>query len=170
MRDRRAKFFTNGFIFDEKIAQILGTNPNSSISLSIDSGTSKTWHKVKGVDNFDTVTENLLKYYAASAQPGQIILKYIVLPKVNDNMEDYLSVIKIMEVLQVKNLEISRDMFTKFMFDARQRDDLIRATASLIAVIIKNKMTYSMPPELFLRKEQERIVALTDELLRSVDV
>ena len=109
-----ARFLTNGFIFNEKIAANLGKNPRSEINLSIDSGTAKTWYKVKGVNNFNTVIDNLNKYSANSARPGQITLKYIVLPGINDNLADYQGVIEIMKVLKAEQLQISRDSRFKY--------------------------------------------------------
>ena len=76
VKGKTANFYTNAFVFDEDIAQNMHNNPNSFINLSIDAGTPQTWKKVKGFDNFDKVTDNLVKYYVNCARPGQITLKY----------------------------------------------------------------------------------------------
>lgn len=109
VKGRIACFYTNCMKFDEDIAKNLHDNPRSTINLSIDSGTPETWRKIKGLDNFDKVIENLSKYYVASTRPGQITLKYIVMPGINDNYEDFTSVIEIMKVLKVNRLIIARD-------------------------------------------------------------
>ncbi len=114
IKNQRVVFYTNCFIFDEGIAQNLSANPNSAINLSIDAGTPQTWLKVKGVNNFEDIAINLVKYFNASARPGQITLKYIVLPGINDNIQDYLSVIELMKILKVKHLTIARDTSIKY--------------------------------------------------------
>jgi wyosine [tRNA(Phe)-imidazoG37] synthetase (radical SAM superfamily) len=168
VKDYRAMFYTNCFIFDEGVANNLSKNQNSAINLSIDSGTPGTWLKVKGTDNFDTVTDNLVKYYTASAKPGQITLKYIVLPGVNDNLEDYRSVIEIMKVLQIKHLELARDTRIKYSDDAEYSENLIGAAGYLVALLHRNGMSFG----LFTYKpnERERVVAFANELLKSGEV
>jgi wyosine [tRNA(Phe)-imidazoG37] synthetase (radical SAM superfamily) len=168
VRDQNVMFFTNCFRFDERIAENLAKNPRSRIYLSIDAGTPKTWRKVKGVDNFDAVTDNLVKYYASSAAPGQIKLKYIVLPGVNANLGDYLSVIEIMKALRVKHLDIAREFNAKYAPGAEQRDDLIGAAAYLAAMLVKNEMTFDMST--YTPDENEKIAALGCELLQSGEV
>jgi wyosine [tRNA(Phe)-imidazoG37] synthetase (radical SAM superfamily) len=168
VKNQAAVFFTNCFVFDEKIAKILAANPLSTINLSIDSGTSQTWFKIKGVDNFESITENLAKYHVASMRPGQITLKYIILPGLNDNYEDYLSVIEIMKVLHVSHLNMARDIRIKYVPDAKRNDDLVVASAYLIAMLHKNKMTFSMGT--FSPAEREQVVAFAKELLQADEV
>jgi MoaA/NifB/PqqE/SkfB family radical SAM enzyme len=164
VKNQNAVFFTNCFIFDEKIAANLAANPNSAINLSIDSGTPETWCKVKGVDNFEEVTTNLVRYFNKSSRPGQITLKYIVLPGINDTFEDYSSVIEIMKVLKVNHLTIARDLRTKYTFDEEQSNNLIDAAGYLAAMLHKNGMTMNMFT--YSPKDRERVVAFANELLR----
>lgn len=106
--DKRVNILTNAFVFDKNIAQILATNSQASINLSIDSGTANTWRKVKGVDNFSVVLNNLKKYREVS-NPNQIQLKYILLPGMNTSLKDYLGIIRIMRDLGITNLIVSHD-------------------------------------------------------------
>ena len=169
VENKAATFYTNCFIFDEKIARNLASNPHSSINLSIDAGTPKTWHKIKGVDNFGAVMENLTKYFSNSSGQGQITLKYIVLPGINDNLEDYISVIEIMKILKVKHLTISRDVKEKYSLnDKEQKDNLIGAAGYLAAMLHKNGLTldlFTYTPE-----ERESVVAVANELLHTGQV
>lgn len=109
MENKKAKFLTNCFIFDEMLAKILSNNSNASINLSIDSGTAETWRKVKGVDNFNDVLKNIMDYSKKCIHPEQITLKYILLPGINDNIEDYKAVICLMKKLKIKKIILSRD-------------------------------------------------------------
>lgn len=164
VRGKHAIFFTNCMKFDEDVAQILHDNPNSSINLSIDAGTPETWKKVKGVDNFEKVTENLARYYARSARPGQITLKYIVLPDINDIYEDYQSLIEIMKALEIKHLTLSRDDRKKYSMTREERTKLTGAAAYLAAMCHKNGISNRMFT--YSREEQEEVIRLAGEILR----
>jgi uncharacterized Fe-S cluster-containing radical SAM superfamily enzyme len=151
--------------FDEKIAENLKANPNSSINLSIDAGTPKTWHRIKGVDNFETVTMNLVKYFNSSSRPGQITLKYIILPGVNDSLEDFASVIEIMKILKTGQLSIARDTRKKYTLGEEQTEILIRAAGYLAAMLHKNGLTINAFT--YAPAERERIGEFATELLQS---
>lgn len=169
VQDHNAAFYTNCFLFDERIAQNLNTNPNSYINLSIDAGTPQTWFKVKGFDNFEAVTSNLVKYYGESARPGQITLKYIVLPGINDTLEDYLSLVEIMKVLKVPHLTLSRDTHKKYgHVDEAEHNALIGATGYLLAVCHKNGISNDFGT--FTSVERQQIISFAEELLRTGEV
>jgi wyosine [tRNA(Phe)-imidazoG37] synthetase (radical SAM superfamily) len=165
VRDKAARFYTNCFKFDEAIAENLKSNPHSAINLSIDAGTPATWRAIKGVDNFEQVTENLVKYYASSSRPGQITLKYIIMPDINDTYEDFLSVIEIMKILGRVNLEISRDVRQKYSSADEYAQNLIGAAGYLIAMLHKNGRTFTMYT--FSPEEREQVVAFANELLEN---
>lgn len=164
VRGKRTTFYTNCMKFDEDIAQTLHDNSKSAINLSIDAGTSETWKQVKGIDNFDRVTENLTRYYKQSARPGQIALKYIILPGINDSHEDYQSLIKIMEALEVKRLSLSRDVLKKYTMSREEQIELTGAASRLLAMCRKNGITYDMYP--YTKAEQDEALRLAEELLR----
>ena len=161
---RPAHFFTNGFRYDEGIAQHLHENPNSCLFLSIDAGIPETWHKVKGVNNFETVLSNLTKYYHRSA-PGQIRLKYIVLPGINDTWEDYVSVVDIAKALKVQAIEISRDHVIKSSMSPKERITLVSAAAYLLALCQKNDIPVALFDLNYTLEEQEQMQQLAQEIL-----
>ncbi len=138
VKGKPCRFCTNCMKYDSDIAQNLHDNPQSSINLSIDSGTPETWAKVKGVDNFETTIENLTKYYMASISSGQITIKYIVFPDINDNYADFVSLMEILKVLEVKELSISRDGRVKYNADKEYRIKLLGGVAYLSALCLKN--------------------------------
>ena len=161
---RPALFFTNGFRYDEGIAQHLHENPKSCLFLSIDAGIPETWHKVKGVNNFETVLSNLTKYYHQSA-PGQIRLKYIVLPGINDTWEDYVSVVDIAKALKVQAIEISRDHVIKSSMSPKERITLVSAAAYLLALCQKNDIPVALFDLNYTLEEQEQMQQLAQEIL-----
>lgn len=164
VQGQAAVFLTNCFRFDEQIAQNLHDNPQSSINLSIDAGTPQTWHKVKGVDNFEEVMGNLVKYYQKSARDGQITLKYIILPGINDTWEDYSSLMEIIRILKVSCLELSRDTANLYTMCPEERITLSSALAYLIALCKKNGVQYGH--FYFTPEEQSYAEKLADEILQ----
>lgn len=164
VRGKRATFYTNCMKFDEAVAQNLHDNPNSAINLSIDCGTAETWKKIKGIDNFDNVLENLVKYHTASARPGQITLKYIIMPDINDIFEDYFSLMEIMKVLEVKHLTLSRDTRTKYDMSGEDFMKLAGAAAYLLAMCHKNGITNDMFT--YSQEEQAETIRLANEILQ----
>ena len=163
IRGQRVTFYTNCFIYDEQIAENLRVNSGSAINLSIDAGTPETWMKVKGVDNFEDVMMNLTQYYVAGNKPGQITLKYIVFPGINDSEEDYISVIEIMKVLKVKHLTISRDTRDKYVSSPEKVEELMYAAARLVYKCYINDI--SMDMFTYTKEEQARIVEVVNDFL-----
>ena len=110
---RTGYFFTNAFVFDSHIANNLVTNCHSRLNVSIDSGTAHSWHRVKGVDNFDTVLANLHRYRQHAIAHGQLVLKYILLLGQNTTPQDYAGVAELMLALGVQTLIIARNQYEK---------------------------------------------------------
>lgn len=141
---KRSIFYTNGFIYDEKIASNLRNNKKSMINISVDSGTAKTWKRVKGVDNYKEVYANLKKYYAASARPGQITLKYIIMPGINDSLDDYYGVMEMINQLKPPRLSISRNTLTTYSISERDRNVLLESASRLVRLCNENDVPVGM--------------------------
>ncbi|GHS96333.1 hypothetical protein AGMMS50276_14540 [Synergistales bacterium] len=97
---------TNALIYNDDVAEILG-RPLSVLNVSLDAGTAETYRKVKGVNVFSKVVANLEKY---AESKGRILLKYILLPGVNDSFDDVNGFIKIAVSLKVERVLLSHDM------------------------------------------------------------
>lgn len=160
-----ATFYTNGFKFDERIADNLKNNPHSAIDVSLDAGTPSTWYKVKGVNNFETVAMNLTQYYLTSGREGQIALKYIVFPGINDSDEDYETLMEMMKILKVSHLTISRDTRTKYQLNQKEENDLVVAAGRLAALCYKNDLSIDMFT--YTPEEQQLSVAIAKRLLET---
>jgi pyruvate-formate lyase-activating enzyme len=77
-------FLSNGFLFDRDIAEMM-SNKKASINISVDAGTRQTFAKIKGVDYWDKLVDNLEMYAATS---GDLYLKYVYVEGINDNYDD----------------------------------------------------------------------------------
>ena len=139
----KCRFFTNMFKYDERIAANLSANSKSTVFLSIDAGTKETWRKIKGVDNFERVLENLFKYRDIS-EPGQIMLKYIIFPGINDDDENFEAVAKIMSLLNSSGNCISRDTREKYDIDSEKMNIIMDSYARLVSVFEKYDLAYDL--------------------------
>ena len=153
------KFFSNCFKFDQGIADHLRGNPQSSINLSIDSGTASTWKKVKGFNNFNRVVSNLRKYYNYCDQVNhqQIELKYIVMPEINTQTQDYNGIIKIMKDLNVKELIISREFSVYYQPSTKEYETLYENIITLASLCKINGLSYIMADGIFTQYDMNYI-------------
>lgn len=159
VKNNSAQFGTNAFIFDKEIVM----NPQFGLYFSIDAGTPKTWKKVKGIDNFGDVLNNLIKYSAVCKNAEKIVLKYVLLPGINDNILDYEGVIKIMEFFKIDILIISGD-YNVQNIKMKEREKLIFAAGCLHALLQKNNMKAIISALTYSPLENEKIVALSNQL------
>lgn len=86
----RILIYTNATLYNESLARLLQSG-YGYIRVSLDCGTRETFLKLKGVDLFDKVKDNLMKYSPKKATPSSdkpIQLKYIFTEGVNDNTAD----------------------------------------------------------------------------------
>ena len=85
-------FFTSGIFYSESIAYAMNKS-RANIVVSVDSGTKETYEKIKRVKAYDQVWENMARYQSESikdkfCRKGYVILKYIIIPGVNDSLEE----------------------------------------------------------------------------------
>ena len=78
------QIFTNAALHNQDIADLMQQGLVSLV-VSIDAGTKETYKRLKGVDAFEKVKENLGMYASTG---GQIEVKYIILDGINDNVTD----------------------------------------------------------------------------------
>lgn len=71
---------------------------------SLDCGTKELYKKIKGVDAFDKVIENLKKYTEKANE--QLTLKYIIIPNINDSINEFKKFLNIACELKVNKIEI----------------------------------------------------------------
>ena len=174
LKGGRVNFYTNCFIFDEDIARELHENPFAAMNLSMDSGTANTWRKVKGVDNFPQVIENLKQYSRAAHHPEQISLKYIIFPGINDSDEDFHAFVDFKKTWRMslgtfsrdnrffKNLNASNgDPGVNQVFDPK----LIESAARLSAIHAKEIGPVSFSN--FTEEEQRQVINRAQQILQS---
>jgi pyruvate-formate lyase-activating enzyme len=123
---------TNAFIYDARISENIKNNRQSCVVVSLDCGTPETFHRVKGFDIFQNVCKNLKKYNEC----GKLVLKYIVLLGVNDDMEDYYGIIAFLNELGINELSVSRDAPISHIFSY----ELLESVAVLVNLCRRNNI------------------------------
>jgi wyosine [tRNA(Phe)-imidazoG37] synthetase (radical SAM superfamily) len=110
------RFLTNNIVYYDEISKFLNEK-RAQLCVSVDSGTQETYARIKGVDKFNVVVENLQRYIANSPELPNIILKYILLPSYNDN-----------EYEMSKFIEMIKSLGMYFViFDLDYRDIMIKS-------------------------------------------
>ena len=107
--DSRIEIISSGIKYCKSIEDGFIMNKLNML-LSLDSGTRETYKKIKQVDCFDVVIENLKNYIKASDNvKNNVILKYIIVDDYNDNKEEIKSFIEIATSLGIKNVRLDID-------------------------------------------------------------
>ena len=99
---------TNAIKYSHSIFEALN-NRNTFIIVSIDSGCRSTFKKIKRIDAFEKVVNNLKKYASTEISRQQITLKYIVLPTINDNLKEFKKFVNLAKKLKIKYISIDID-------------------------------------------------------------
>lgn len=79
---------TNAIKFSQALSNALEKG-NTSIIVSLDGGSREMYKRVKRIDAFYDVVNNLVRYNKNALKQYQIALKYIILPTVNDNLKEF---------------------------------------------------------------------------------
>ena len=91
---------TSSVLFSESIARSL-KHTRSFLRISIDSGTPETYMKIKGVDCFNKVWENISRY----REHGRVVVKYVITMD-NSDINDLQGFIEKCEYADIKSIEI----------------------------------------------------------------
>jgi len=123
-----SQIFTNASVYSEEIANLLSEH-STRINVSVDCGTKESFLKIKGVDAFETVKQNLIMYGKTG---GNIILKYIFLPSINDNDEDFKGFIQLCKDAGVFHVRLSYDYTQDYsVLKERLMEKILRFTDML---------------------------------------
>ena len=106
---KRIEIATNGIKYLPVIDDI-AKKTFVDLNISIDSGCRETFQKIKTVDKFEEVKENLKKYVKL---PVLLRLKYILVRGYNDNKEEIEKYINLMKEIGITNSELMIDQCDK---------------------------------------------------------
>lgn len=153
----KVSFITNGSIYREKFAEFLKTGRVIKVQTSLDAGTRETYKKVKQVDAFDRVVENMKKY---PYRDVNFILKYIFLEGINDNEADIDGFFEIAKSVGCKRITISSDLFKPLTPKMKELAIRLMKKAKPEGIIISENGSYLCASDAeFITKSFEEIPA-----------
>lgn len=81
---------------------------------SLDAGTRETYKRIKQIDAFDKVIENVKQYIAEDAFGGRfLVAKYLIVKGVNDNEEEFDAYLQLVTELGLSFVSLSFDFYVK---------------------------------------------------------
>ncbi len=99
----KVRVHTSGIKYSETVFEALKKGMGNVV-ISLDSGTYDTYKKVKQVDKFNIVCENIKKY--AQASPDNVIIKYIIIPGINDSIDEINQFFKLMKNFNINTVAL----------------------------------------------------------------
>lgn len=102
----RLEILSSGIFYSKAIEFALSCGL-CNLKISVDSGTKITYEKIKRVKTYNKVWTNLRKYIKATNEQSQVRIKYIILPDINDNIEEAQAFISKCKEISCNNIEIA---------------------------------------------------------------
>jgi len=111
----KVEILTSGIKYSESIKNAF-IDDKCMLVISLDSDCRETYKKIKLVDCFDQVVNNIKTYISESNYAGDnITLKYILLDGINDTKEQISNFIHLVKDIGVKNIRMDCDL-VKYQF------------------------------------------------------
>ncbi|MBR6163588.1 radical SAM protein [bacterium] len=106
---------SSGIKFSPIIAKGIASR-QITVVVSMDSATRETYKKIKQIDAFDKVCENLIKYSQAQTQTGFVVNKYIIIPEINDTKEEIMKWVDFNKENKIESLviDVENSRFERF--------------------------------------------------------
>ncbi len=101
------RIHTSAIRYSETVEEALRQN-KGSVVISLDSGCSETYQKVKQVNAFNQVCDTIQKY--ASANNNNVIIKYIIIPGINDNIKEIDNFFKLLRKYNIKKIALDLEV------------------------------------------------------------
>ena len=105
---KQIKIYSNVIRYSEQIARGLNMGV-VDLTVSVDAGTKEIHKKVKGVESYELIYENLKRYLQIAKNKSQIVSKYVIVPEINDLESEIEKWILKSKEIGVKKLEINLD-------------------------------------------------------------
>lgn len=101
---------SNSSVYNERLLDFIKAGRCAGINTSLDAGTRETFAKIKGVDCFDKVVDNIFKYSEGGCR---YFLKYIILDGINDNEADINGFVDVCKKANTASVYISANQLVR---------------------------------------------------------
>lgn len=113
--NNKVEILTSGIKYCKSIQEAF-CKDKCKLIISLDSGNKNVYEKIKKVDCFDKVVQNLKDYISFSDNAkSNILLKYIIVDGINDTVQEIEDFLKLASELGILNVRIDFD-FVKYRF------------------------------------------------------
>lgn len=147
-------FLSSGLLFSKTIENAL-SRTDSSLKVSVDAGTKDIYSKIKRVPKgkFDLVWKNLRRYIKASEErnkkggESRVIIKYIIIPGINDTIEQAQAFLDRCNAVNCKFIDISLEIFWKRSHYKNEATAGVRKVTNYFNQYKKEGLIISFAPE-----------------------
>jgi len=146
----KSYIYSNATIYSEAIYEELKEG-RTILNCSVDSGTKDSYYRIKRMDHFEKVKENLRKYITAN--PSNVIIKYIIIED-NQEKEELDSFISFCSDIKAREIFISKDLFKSDQTE-EYKDKVLDTFAYLAYNAVKKNISYFT--DVFSRRELFKI-------------
>lgn len=106
----KIEILTSGIKYCKSIENAFIQN-KCKLIISLDAGQRETYNKIKKVDCFDRLIQNLKDYVNASDNAKEnILLKYIIVDDINDNKDEIEKFLSLAKELSISNVRVDFDL------------------------------------------------------------
>lgn len=121
----RMSFHSSCIYYSQGIERALKEAPTVDFDFSIDCGNRELYKKIKRIDAFDNVVENVKRYLACSDKSHDaIIAKYIIVDGLNDNIEALEEWLQLVHGLGIRNTKVDIN-FKRFFPEFHHSDPTV---------------------------------------------
>ncbi|MBQ8886217.1 MAG: radical SAM protein [Candidatus Gastranaerophilales bacterium] len=138
------RIHTSGIKYSNTVEEALRQN-KGTVVISLDSGCRETYKKIKQVDSFNKVCETIERY--SNANPDNIIIKYILIPGINDNIKEIDKFFKLMKEYGIKTVALDIEVKYAMKYENKNVSEhvylLVDYFEQLAEKLSINMLTYS---------------------------
>ncbi len=165
------RIHTSGIKYSPIIEEALKKN-KGSVVISLDSGTNKTYKKIKQVDCFDMVCETIKNY--SKANNDNVIVKYIIIPGVNDNIFEINKFFKLMKNFGIKTIAMDLEVQYARKYNNKDVSNHIFLLADYFEELAKkynfNLLTYSFISYVLQNRKTKKSLLIKNNFLYTLYV
>ena len=122
---REMAFHSSCVFYSNGIERTLKEGISMNMDFSLDCGSRELYQKIKRIDAFDQVVENVKRYLSVSEKAkDSIVAKYIIVDGLNDNVEEVEKWITLMHRIGIKNAKIEVN-FKRFFPEFHHKDPTV---------------------------------------------
>ncbi len=136
----RLELMSSGIKYSQAIEKVL-TIADINLKISPDAGTKQTYEKIKRVKAFNIVWENLKKYIKSAKNNSKAVIeiKYVLIPGINDNIDEINAFLSKCKSINAKNIVIDVEHYWLYEENKKIPDSLIKAVTYFEDLRINSK-------------------------------